>query len=252
LTLPPNLFVVGTVNVDETTYMFSPKVLDRAFVLELQSVRPSEYIDDTPDEDKVYITGQDAVAILRTTQELHSAGLLRSGTPDSILRKAQELCDLEQPLVDQVLAESTQLLDGAYKLLAPVGYGFGFRPINEFYAYLLVWFVAMRRTRNGEEGLYRDWATALDRAFAQKILPKIHGNRRQLGSSLTALDAFLRGNDADGQPAAKYQLADGAFFGISPEEKLNLGADDPMPQSRRKLMEMNQRLLATGYTSFVQ
>ncbi len=32
LPLPRNLFfVVGTVNVDETTYMFSPKVLDRAF-----------------------------------------------------------------------------------------------------------------------------------------------------------------------------------------------------------------------------
>lgn len=33
--LPPNLFFVGTVNVDETTYMFSPKVLDRAHVIEI-------------------------------------------------------------------------------------------------------------------------------------------------------------------------------------------------------------------------
>ena len=31
---PKNLFVVGTVNIDETTYMFSPKVLDRANVIE--------------------------------------------------------------------------------------------------------------------------------------------------------------------------------------------------------------------------
>ncbi|HEU4964209.1 MAG TPA: hypothetical protein VFV52_10210, partial [Bacilli bacterium] len=31
---PDNLFVIGTVNVDETTYMFSPKVLDRANVIE--------------------------------------------------------------------------------------------------------------------------------------------------------------------------------------------------------------------------
>ena len=38
LALPSNLFVVGTVNVDETTYMFSPKVLDRAFVLEFNDV----------------------------------------------------------------------------------------------------------------------------------------------------------------------------------------------------------------------
>ncbi|MFD2304573.1 McrB family protein, partial [Roseibacillus ishigakijimensis] len=31
---PQNLFVIGTVNIDETTYMFSPKVLDRANVIE--------------------------------------------------------------------------------------------------------------------------------------------------------------------------------------------------------------------------
>jgi len=28
--VPKNLFTIGTVNIDETTYMFSPKVLDRA------------------------------------------------------------------------------------------------------------------------------------------------------------------------------------------------------------------------------
>ncbi len=28
LELPKNLFITGTVNIDETTYMFSPKVLD--------------------------------------------------------------------------------------------------------------------------------------------------------------------------------------------------------------------------------
>ena len=33
-----NVFFTGTVNIDETTYMFSPKVLDRAFTLELNEV----------------------------------------------------------------------------------------------------------------------------------------------------------------------------------------------------------------------
>lgn len=37
LELPNNLFIVGTVNVDETTYMFSPKVLDRANVIEFRA-----------------------------------------------------------------------------------------------------------------------------------------------------------------------------------------------------------------------
>ncbi|MEY4488015.1 MAG: hypothetical protein RIQ79_523, partial [Verrucomicrobiota bacterium] len=34
--LPSNLFLIGTVNIDETTYMFSPKVLDRANVIEFR------------------------------------------------------------------------------------------------------------------------------------------------------------------------------------------------------------------------
>ena len=37
LYIPPNLYFVGTVNIDETTHMFSPKVLDRVFTLEFDS-----------------------------------------------------------------------------------------------------------------------------------------------------------------------------------------------------------------------
>ncbi len=36
LAFPENLFVIGTINVDETTYMFSPKVLDRANTIEFR------------------------------------------------------------------------------------------------------------------------------------------------------------------------------------------------------------------------
>ena len=41
--LPPNVYFVGTVNVDETTYVFSPKVLDRAFTIEFREVDFASY-----------------------------------------------------------------------------------------------------------------------------------------------------------------------------------------------------------------
>lgn len=41
--LPPNVSIIGTVNMDETTHGFSRKVLDRAFVLELSEVDLSVY-----------------------------------------------------------------------------------------------------------------------------------------------------------------------------------------------------------------
>ncbi len=49
LKLPPNLYVIGTVNIDETTYMFSPKVLDRAFTIEFHEIDLSNY---PPKEDE--------------------------------------------------------------------------------------------------------------------------------------------------------------------------------------------------------
>ncbi|MCQ2290217.1 MAG: hypothetical protein MJZ63_02945, partial [Muribaculaceae bacterium] len=36
--IPPNLIVVGTVNMDETTFSFSRKVLDRAMTIEMNEV----------------------------------------------------------------------------------------------------------------------------------------------------------------------------------------------------------------------
>ena len=41
---PKNLFIIGTVNMDETTHAFSDKVLDRAFTLEFWNVRLDKYL----------------------------------------------------------------------------------------------------------------------------------------------------------------------------------------------------------------
>lgn len=38
ISLPPNIYIIGTINVDETTYAISDKVLDRAFVMNLSDV----------------------------------------------------------------------------------------------------------------------------------------------------------------------------------------------------------------------
>lgn len=60
LCLPPNLIVIGTVNMDETTHSFSRKVLDRALTIEMNQIDLSKglteneiswkYPDETPDE----------------------------------------------------------------------------------------------------------------------------------------------------------------------------------------------------------
>ena len=60
LEIPDNLSIIGTVNIDETTYMFSPKVLDRANTIEFEICSAKDYMTqklnkDTPNGDVEYL-----------------------------------------------------------------------------------------------------------------------------------------------------------------------------------------------------
>jgi len=48
---PANLRIGGTVNMDETTYPFSDKVLDRAFTMEFWQVKLKQYLEARPNRD---------------------------------------------------------------------------------------------------------------------------------------------------------------------------------------------------------
>jgi len=53
---PPNLGIIGTVNVDETTHSFAPKVLDRAHVVEFNDVNYEQFLnkfeEEIPDKER--------------------------------------------------------------------------------------------------------------------------------------------------------------------------------------------------------
>lgn len=68
--IPRNVFIAGTVNVDETTYMFSPKVLDRANVIEFNEVDLEGYAGlSLKKEGRFYLNNQDLKNELIKTQE---------------------------------------------------------------------------------------------------------------------------------------------------------------------------------------
>lgn len=131
--MPENLWVIGTMNVDETTYMFSPKVLDRAQVLEFR------------------VKADDMKAFLVDKQ------------------------------VDAVAA-----LNAFFPELAKVGAEFGYRTAGEFCAFVEN---AIKLGSSPDE--------AVDAAVMQKLLPKLHGSRRQLEKPLEALwKLCLKGDGA--------------------------------------------------------
>jgi energy-coupling factor transporter ATP-binding protein EcfA2 len=80
--IPPNLFFTGTVNMDETTYRFSPKVLDRANTIEFNEIdllkarennnRPSNIQDISNLFKEVFLEGRVKEKIINEDNENYS------------------------------------------------------------------------------------------------------------------------------------------------------------------------------------
>jgi len=166
LTVPLNAYFSGTVNVDETTYTFSPKVLDRANTIEFGDVRLDTYFSVSSVGGPVaYTASEETIAAFTNHWQF---ALLPKQVPE--LRSDLELA----PYRDQLVRLN--------QLLEPFEMHFGYRVADELLLYL--W--------NAQE--LNDPAFALDVAFDhqiyQKVLPKFHGSQAKLQEPLEALHAF--------------------------------------------------------------
>lgn len=236
LSMPANVFVAGTVNVDETTYMFSPKVLDRAFVKELSAVDPGAYLSGGGSVPGA-APGVNVLPIFRQAIAAREAGAVADPPLAQIANAATE-AGLQAAEVTALETRFTMLLSGLYKLLSPVGFAFGYRVVNEAATYLST---AIRCSASF--GSTVDTDAAMDDLVLAKVLPKVHGNRRQLGSALAAVAAFLAGKAA---PDASYTWGTDTI-GIEEGNKLTTG----LPRSAARAELLDKRLQATGYTTFI-
>ena len=167
--LPDNLFIIGTVNVDETTYMFSPKVLDRANVIEFRATaaQMDAFLDDPAGID---------------LDGLASQGV---GFAAAFVERAQADADIAALVDTQGTAVAPQLkadLLQVFDALAGVGAEFGFRTAKE-----IARFMVLHKELSGTDWQYQD---ALDAQVVQKLMPKLHGSARKLDAVLKALDTF--------------------------------------------------------------
>jgi 5-methylcytosine-specific restriction endonuclease McrBC GTP-binding regulatory subunit McrB len=250
LKLPPNLFYVGTVNIDETTYMFSPKVLDRAHVLEVKALTPSEYINGMAADAEIDLTQADQ--LLREAIDERDDGDLRNASPVDVLNVLATKHGISQPDLNAAKEMTLRALDGCFKLLKPAGFEFGYRVVKEVHAYMHVWTKSQLAIGATPAAAMEAWIDGLDRALFQKVLPKIHGNRSALGDCLKALHGFLGGNHADSENPAKYSLGSEPATRIEPIEALSIPAGKEFAKCRQKLQEMHARLLSRNYVSFVR
>lgn len=151
LTLPPNLIVIGTVNMDETTYSFSRKVLDRAMSIEMNEVNYDAFISGDSDERfKELFENQDVINDLLVDRPIHAKEVL-------------DAFRIEANAVLGYLKRINTLLEGTpFKL--------GYRAANEAILYLNASY------NFGSD----DWREAMDQFTLMKILSRIEGDTNKL------------------------------------------------------------------------
>lgn len=176
LPLPHNLFIIGTVNVDETTYMFSPKVLDRANVIEFRA------------------TEEQMAAFLDNPKGVYLNTLKEQGVPFATAFVTRALADADIDTLTDTRGEQLGMqfktdLITIFSTLTSSGAEFGFRTAKE-----IARFMVIHKELSGADWVYRD---ALDAQVLQKLMPKLHGSARKLEGVLKALANFAAENNKD-------------------------------------------------------
>ncbi len=234
LRVPKNVLFTGTVNVDETTYMFSPKVLDRAFTIEFDRVDLAGYTDGVaPSEPGELDLSAGKDGALRFTP-------YRKPDRDDWL----EFTKIARGRYARILRDLHAILEEEHR-------HFGYRVANEIARFVNL---AREQSANGEEAA----KAAFDLALLQKVLPKFHGTQQELESLLERLFNFAvhggerRRGDTDvaldewtverGRLTPTRKTGDGAAEGPDPE----------FPRTAAKIWRMLRRLRQRGFTAFIE
>jgi MoxR-like ATPase len=203
LAIPRNLWVIGTVNIDETTYMFSPKVLDRAFLFEFR------------------VTTEELTAELARPSSLPAAdpAILRSLLDIS---RDDRWHDSEPHIYRDRLVDE---LRHVHALLAASGHEFGHRVMAESLRFAAIY----------SGGGRQDLDEVLDLIAMQKLLPRLHGSRRQLEPVLRGLMSWAGVEDGSGDDAA-----------------VEVDTNSRLPRTATKLRRMLATLRANQFVSFTE
>ena len=156
LTVPENLFVVGTVNMDETTFSFSRKVLDRAMTNEMNEVDLKGGLEAGGSAEFGYI-GEDLMGEAAEGRDIYADN---------------------QALCEEVIA----YLDKVNDILEGTPFKIAYRTRNEFLLY------AVNRLHFATDSEL--WQT-LDEMTSMKILSRIEGDNERCERVLREMKQLL-------------------------------------------------------------
>lgn len=231
VSLPKNLFIIGTVNVDETTYMFSPKVLDRANVLEFRMSKDEleRFLESAGKPDLAELAGLG-----------HAAGY-----GDSFVAHANDSATLPQE-VKQLFDKELLLF---FQALQSHGAEFGYRTAYEAGRFMHYYKLVGDQTDDSTVW----FKAAFDCVVVQKLLPKLHGSRAKLSPVLKKL-WFLCVTNAEVRGADTLKAAEDAARSTDQrsEPSSPTPAEAPYLLSAEKIGRMWRLLMDNGFASFAE
>lgn len=160
LKIPHNVFIIGTVNVDESTHPFSKKVLDRANVLEINNVNLKLGIEDIELEESTYVfqgNTTEFVGTVTNIQELKQQW-------EANMELSAQLNHIETINLWVNELESFNILLGRLK------FNIGLRVRDEVCIYL--YYAALNNLDNLREDW---WHKYFDNQLVQKLLTRLFG-----------------------------------------------------------------------------
>lgn len=218
ITIPQNLIVVGTVNMDETTFSFSRKVLDRAMTIEMNEVDLYGGLDDRHEK----IGKQESGNLIGTAVE----GV-------DVYRNHKDVCDIA---LKYLIAVNQELEGTPFKV--------AYRTRNEFLLYVVNNLPYSKDMAGNELNQNLVIARALDEITSMKILSRIEGDESKVKKSF--LEGLKKVIKAQLESVAEQ---DEFVASIKEGEMTEEGKTLRQSISLAKLDEMIDRL-DSGYTSF--
>ncbi|MBV9467740.1 MAG: hypothetical protein JO316_16300 [Abitibacteriaceae bacterium] len=229
LFLPPNIYFIGTVNIDETTHAFSPRVLDRAFTLELRDVDFHNYPSQLADTSALPNEGE-------------KQRVLQAFTSGGTFAQIRKTAVAEYVATHPILRTRLQNLND---LLQPYNLHFGYRVFDEIIAFLAA---AEANALLAPTDTVQPLDAAFDAAILMKVLPKFHGSRSKLEAPLHDLLAWCLDADAPDQTAINQisNKMESSNSGITQLRQLPYR----YPRTAERVLIMLQALHTDGFAAF--
>lgn len=169
LTLPENVFIVGTVNMDDTTHQFSRKVIDRAMTIEMNG---GNLADIFSDKDELVYAEQPL------TMDNLQAKYVSAKEVLTLCSTVKDNEDIRNYIKGNGKEGLPQRLEEINKVLNGTPFTVSYRVMNELTIYLAV--LLDQAEEKGEEVTLDSFKgyveTAIDKILLMKILPRVEGD----------------------------------------------------------------------------